>query len=159
MKFLKFALTLLILGCTTRENLDLMENPKILLKEDLILSELSVNGIKIGDSSNKIPKHLISEKHLRKFIFLKDGSRYLIEKEKVIALGIPAAKTQLLGINNFSDINKLFGKEDQLNAIEIGDGKIGIYQFHFEDKKMTLNWDDKHKKVAHLFIGRKVLVK
>ncbi|EDM27376.1 hypothetical protein LNTAR_21720 [Lentisphaera araneosa HTCC2155] len=151
-KILLSTITFLILQlssyATTNSKYDLMKTPTYLLDKRFDYKKATVNGIKIGDEISKINSDNIKE-DISDYIHMKDGSRYKIKDQTVVAIGLPPNVVKNLGINSEQKLFKIFGPhtDKRSNAVMI--------RYYFEKQHLNFFWNHRKSRNEHLFIGNK----
>jgi hypothetical protein len=119
---------------------DLMDDPSFIISNLFSVENVSLHGIRLGDSAEKIPVDQIDERNKQGWIFLKSDARYHILNGVVAQFAIPPALVKRTGLNCASDAYYTFGKPDRTENLVNRYGKVTTKVFYYFEKGIIVHW-------------------
>lgn len=110
---LVLVLFLILSGCSRK--IDIMDNPSHIFSDEFKPANISLNGIKLGDSENKIDKNLVtSETESVGWVHVGQEYSYRIVENKVVEFALKENFIKKTGILREDEIYIRFGKPDKI---------------------------------------------
>jgi hypothetical protein len=129
---------------------ELVENPRVLLRPDAPIEQLSLRGIRLGDDESNIPSRRVLEKNQYGWISTRDGCRYRILDGKVVTLGLWDKKSlELLGVTKEEEIEPAFGKPERRWQLSPSN-----FVYHYQDGKKRAIWNTFENRLTTVNVGR-----
>ena len=154
MRFLATSIFLiLIAGCRSSQSpqpvagpLEIARDPTILYREMGSWSQMSLNGVRLGDPETVIPPKKIRSRTPGGWIWARDNCRYRVTAGKISGLGV--WDRQLLAklhVHAPADVTRLFGKPESTKEFEkeiiyyYASGHVHVVWNNFEKQLNTVN--------------------
>lgn len=130
---------------TTDSSLEISRDPMILANRKSEWASMSLYGIKLGDSQDRIPKKQIREEGNAGWIILTGGNRFRSGNDnRIDALGVwDQSLLGQLGVKSKEDIARLFGETTRVVPASASDT---IY--YFEDLHIRVIWSAMENRVT-----------
>jgi hypothetical protein len=124
-------------------------NPAMLYDGSVPREEMTLRGVRLGDSRSAISATRIIREADGGWIVCRDGARYQISDGVVTVLGVWDRQTlDQLGIKAPADIEARFGKSDSTDDLK------DIVIYHFKSGKISVIWNGFEKQLNAVNVSR-----
>ena len=119
------------------ETIEILRHPEILIDGSVAPSDMTLNGVRLGQPESEIPEQLILERKEAGWILAREDCRYRVLDGRVVTLGVWNDRAlEKLQIRTRDDLAARFGPPssvDDLNEIQI---------YRYDERKLTAIWNE-----------------